>query len=147
MDPKRVTVPSLLARKHSNNKIVSVTAYDYSMAKLIDQAGVDLILVGDSLSTVVQGNDTTLPVTLEEMIYHTRCVARAASRALVVGDLPFLSYQVSKEQAIQSAGRMLKEGGAAAVKLEGGLNAAETIRAITALDIPVVGHVGLTPQS
>jgi 3-methyl-2-oxobutanoate hydroxymethyltransferase len=124
-----------------------LTAYDFTSAKLIDAAGVDVILVGDSLGSVIQGLETTLPVTLEEVIYHSRCVTRAARRALVVGDLPFLSYQVSIERAIESAGRLLKEGGVSAVKLEGGLAMSETIRRIVELDIPVMGHVGLTPQS
>lgn len=144
---KNLTVPVILERKKSGEPIVALTAYDYTFASLIDESGVDVVLVGDSVGSVVQGHASTIPVTLEQMIYHTQCVARGVSRALVVGDLPFLSYQVSVEQAIQSAGRMIKEGGAAAVKLEGGLPMEETIRRIVDCDIPVMGHVGLTPQS
>lgn len=143
----RVSIPALLSRKRIGPKIVSLTAYDYTFARLIDEAQVDLILVGDSLSCVVQGNDTTLPVTLDEMIYHCRCVSRGVKRALVVGDLPFLSYQISPEQALLSAGRMIKEGGVQAVKLEGGVVIADTIKRIVDIDIPVVAHIGLTPQS
>jgi 3-methyl-2-oxobutanoate hydroxymethyltransferase len=144
---KRVTVPDLISRKNSNRKIVALTAYDYSFARLIDLAGVDLILVGDSLASVVQGLSTTLPVTLEEMVYHCRCVASAVGRAVVVGDLPFMSYQLSSEQACQSAGVLVKEGGIAAVKLEGGVKMFDAIEKIVSIDIPVMGHVGLTPQS
>jgi len=143
----RVIVPELRARKASASKISALTAYDYTMARIIDAAGIDLILVGDSLACVVQGWENTLPVTLEEMIYHTRCVARGVERALLVADMPFLSYQPSLSKAIESAGRLLKEGRAHAVKLEGGTVAADTISAITRFDIPVMGHVGLTPQS
>lgn len=143
----RCTVPALRARKEQGQRITALTAYDYQVARLLDAAGVDLILVGDSLGTVVQGHTTTIPVTLEEVCYHCRCVVRGVERALVVGDLPFLSYQVSPEQAVASAGQILKEGGAAAVKLEGGLPVEATIARLTAADIPVVGHVGLTPQS
>lgn len=146
-NPVKVTVPNLRSRKGGAQKIVALTAYDFTMAQLLDRAGVDLLLVGDSLACVVQGHPTTIPVSLDEMIYHCRCVSRAVSRALLVGDLPFLSYQASPEQAIMSAGRLLKEGGAAAVKLEGGVAMARTIERLTEIDIPVVGHVGLTPQS
>ncbi len=124
-----------------------LTAYDFPFARILDEAGVDVLLVGDSLGMVVQGLDTTLPVTMDEIIYHTRMVARARPRALVVGDLPFLSYQVSTEEALRNAGRLIKEGGAEAVKLEGGGDVAATIAALTAVDIPVMGHIGLTPQS
>lgn len=143
---RKVTVPDILKRKGSD-KIVALTAYDFPFARLIDEAGVDMILVGDSLGMVVQGLDTTLPVTLEETIYHCRMVARARRAALLVGDLPFLTYQVSVTDALRNAGRLVKEGGADAVKLEGGVHMADTIRALTRVDIPVVGHVGLTPQS
>jgi len=143
----KVTVPSILSRKGSTQKIVALTAYDYTFARILDRAGVvDFILVGDSLGSVIQGQDTTLPVTVSDIIYHTCCVTKAVKRALVVADMPFLSYQVSKEAAIANAGRILKETGAPAVKLEGGINMAETIEAITSVDIPVMGHVGLTPQ-
>lgn len=143
----RVTVPSILARKASSSPIAAVTAYDFTFAQLFDQAGVDLILVGDSLGSVIQGHPNTLPVTLEEMIYHCRCVTRGVQRALVVGDMPFLSYQVSIEQGVLTAGRLLKEGGVAAVKLEGGIAVAALIERLSEIDIPVMGHVGLTPQS
>jgi len=146
MNPQKVTVPEILRRKRGE-KIAMLTAYDYPFARILDEAGVDVLLVGDTLGMVVQGLDTTLPVTVDEIIYHLKMVARARTRALVVGDLPFLSYQVSTEDALRNAGRMMKEGGAEAVKLEGGVNVAATIAALTAVDIPVMGHVGLTPQS
>lgn len=151
--PAKVTVPSLRARKggssssNAADRIVALTAYDFTMARLLDKGGVDVVLVGDSLGMVVQGESTTLPVTLDQMVYHTRCVARGVSRALVVADLPFLSYQVSLERAIESSGRLLKEGGASAVKLEGGVAVAATIKRLVELDIPVMAHVGMTPQS
>ncbi len=143
----RVTVPSLLVRKQRGERIAMLTAYDHTFATIFDAAGIDVLLVGDSLGNVVQGCDTTLPVTLDETIYHTRLVARAARRALVVSDLPFGSYQISPEDAVRSSVRCLKEGGAQAVKLEGGLAVAETIARIVAAEIPVMGHVGLTPQA
>ncbi len=145
----RVTVPSLVARKVATGAtpISALTAYDATFARLFDRAGVDVLLVGDSVASVVQGLETTIPVTLDEMIYHCRCVARVVRHALVVGDMPFLSYQVSVEEAVLSAGRLLKEGGVAAVKLEGGLAVARTIERLVGFDIPVMGHVGLTPQS
>jgi 3-methyl-2-oxobutanoate hydroxymethyltransferase len=124
-----------------------LTAYDFAFARIFDQAGIDLILVGDSLGNVVQGHDTTLPVTLDEVVYHTRLVARACRRALVIGDMPFGSYQVSPEDAVRSAIRLVKDGGAQAVKLEGGVVVADAIARIARADIPVMGHVGLTPQS
>jgi 3-methyl-2-oxobutanoate hydroxymethyltransferase len=124
-----------------------LTAYDYTMARLLDAAGVDGILVGDSLGMVVQGNEHCLTVTLEEMIYHTRLVARGVRRSLLLSDMPFMSYQVSPEQAVTSAGRLVKEGGAHGVKIEGGQRSAAAIAAVVHADIPVMGHVGLTPQS
>ncbi|MCB9665167.1 MAG: 3-methyl-2-oxobutanoate hydroxymethyltransferase [Alphaproteobacteria bacterium] len=124
-----------------------ITAYDATMARLVDRAGVDMVLVGDSLGMVVQGHDDTLPVTLDEMVYHTRCVSRGLERAHLTADLPFLSYQISPEQALASAGRLMKEGGAQSVKLEGGERSAEAIARCVEAGIPVVGHVGLTPQS
>jgi 3-methyl-2-oxobutanoate hydroxymethyltransferase len=124
-----------------------LTAYDYTLARLLDQAGVDGILVGDSLGMVMQGQPDSLAVTMDEMIYHTRLVARGIRRSLLVADLPFMSYQVSPQQALENAGRLIKEGGAHAVKLEGGVRSAATIAAIVAADIPVMGHIGLTPQS
>lgn len=146
----RITAPIVKEWKVSSGKhppLVMVTAYDYTFAKLAEAAGMDILLVGDSLGMVIQGQSSTLPVTLEEMIYHTRCVSRGASRALVVADMPFLSYQISEERAIESAGRLLKEGGASAVKLEGGEVVASTVRRLVNLDIPVMGHIGMTPQS
>jgi 3-methyl-2-oxobutanoate hydroxymethyltransferase len=143
----RVTVPSLRVRKQRGERIAMLTAYDHAFAAIFDSAGIDVLLVGDSLGNVVQGLDTTLPVTLDETVYHTRLVARAARRALVVADLPFGSYQISPEDALRSSVRCLKEGGAQAVKLEGGRGIAETIARIVAAEIPVMGHVGLTPQA
>ena len=144
---RKVTVPDLQCIKEAGTKITALTAYDYSFGRIVDAAGIDVILVGDSLGMVVQGLDSTLPVTLEETIYHCRMVARARRRALLVADLPFLTYQVSVQDALRNAGRLIKEGGAEAVKLEGGVAMADTIAALTAVDIPVMGHVGLTPQS
>jgi 3-methyl-2-oxobutanoate hydroxymethyltransferase len=142
----KVTVPAVLDSK-GERKLTMLTAYDCTMARLADRAGVDMLLVGDSLAMVVQGNENTLGVTMDEMIYHTRMVARGAERALVIGDMPFLSYQVSPLDAVANAGRMIKEGGAACVKLEGGTKMAETVSRLVDVDIPVVGHIGLTPQS
>ncbi len=144
---QKVTVPGLAAAKGRGRPIVAVTAYEFPFARIADQAGVDLILVGDSLGMVVQGVDTTLPVTMDEIVYHSRMVARARPRALVVADMPFLSYQVGTEDALRNAGRLIKEGAAEAVKLEGGRAVAATIERIAAVDIPVIGHIGLTPQS
>ncbi len=143
----RVTVRSLAARKRRGERITMLTAYDFTFARIFETAGIDLILVGDSLGNVVQGADTTLPVTLDEMIYHTRLVARGLSRAMVIGDMPFGSYQVGPEDAVRSAIRLVKEGGAQAVKLEGGRHVAPAIERIVAAEIPVMGHVGLTPQA
>lgn len=147
MREARTTVPALARMKRAGEKIAMLTAYDYEFARLFDEAGIEILLVGDSLGGCVQGHDSTLPVTVDEMIYHTRLVSRAARRALVVGDMPFGSYQVSVEQALANACRFLKEGGAHAVKLEGGERVADRIEAIARMDIPVMGHVGLTPQS
>jgi 3-methyl-2-oxobutanoate hydroxymethyltransferase len=144
--PKKIRVPELTLMKERGERIVMLTAYDATMARLLDRAGVDLLLVGDSLGNVILGLDTTIPVTMEAMIHHTRAVTRGASRALVVADLPFLSYQVSPEQAIQNAARLFQEGGAAAVKLEGGHPVANTFRRLTEAGLPVMGHLGLTPQ-
>ena len=142
-----MTVPRFMAAKRQGKKLAMLTAYDHAWAGIVDAAGIDAILVGDSLAMVVQGHATTLPVTLDEMIYHAEMVVRAVERALVVVDMPFLSFQVSPQQAVANAGRILKETGAAAVKLEGGVNQAETIRALAEADIPVMAHVGLRPQS
>ncbi len=143
---KKVTVPELRNRK-GGEKIAMVTAYDFTMARLVDEAGIDMILVGDSLGMVVQGLTNTIPVTIEEICYHGRAVTRGVSRAHVVGDMPFLSYQVSAIQAVECAGKMLKEGNFESVKLEGGAAFAEHVHRIVRAGIPVVGHVGLTPQS
>ncbi len=142
-----LTVPQFLAAKGHGKKLAVVTAYDHLWAGISDAAGVDAILVGDTVGMVVQGHNTTLPVTVGQMIYHAEMVCRAVKRALVVVDLPYLSYHVSPRQAIRNAGRIIKQTGAAAVKLEGGVTQAETIRALTNAEIPVMGHVGLRPQS
>jgi len=144
---KPMTVPDFLSARSRGTRLTVLTAYDYSFARLIDEAGVDAILVGDSLGMVIQGHSTALPVTLEEMIYHTRCVVRGTTRALVMTDLPFMTFQLGPTQALENAGRLVKEGGAHAVKLEGGVRTAEAIAAIVRADIPVVGHIGMTPQS
>lgn len=143
----RVTIPLLRRAKRRGEKITMLTAYDFTFAQIFDAAGIDILLIGDSLGNVVQGQSTTLPVTLEESIYHTRLVARGTRRALVVGDMPFGSYQVSPEDAVRNAIRFVKEGGAQAVKLEGGTAVFDTIARIVAAEIPVMGHVGLTPQA
>ncbi len=144
---KKVTVPELARRKGGGPALAMVTAYDFTMARLVDEAGVDLVLVGDSLGMVVQGLPNTLPVTIDEMCYHGRAVARAVQRAHLVGDMPFMSYQLSPAQALETAGRFLKEGAFESVKLEGGEETAEHVRRIARAGIPVMGHVGLTPQS
>jgi len=142
-----VTTATFRARKAAGQRIVMVTAYDAPSARLVDEAGVDAILVGDSLGMTVLGFDSTLPVTLDDMVRHTAAAVRGASRALVVADMPFMSFQVSPEDALRNAGRLMAEGGAGAVKLEGGAAVAETVARITGAGIPVMGHVGLTPQS
>ncbi len=144
---QRVTAPSLTAMKSRGESIAMLTAYDFAFARIFDTAGIDVLLVGDSLGNVVQGRDTTLPVTLDEILYHTRLVVRGASRALVIADLPFGTFQVSAEEAVRNAVRCVKEGGAHAVKLEGGRAVAATIERIVSAEIPVMGHVGLTPQA
>ncbi|HEY4157810.1 MAG TPA: 3-methyl-2-oxobutanoate hydroxymethyltransferase [Polyangiaceae bacterium] len=147
MSSSKITVTQLRARKRSGPKIAVLTAYDATMARLLDEGGADVLLVGDSLGMVVQGLPNTLPVTVDEICYHGRAVARATRRAQVVGDMPFMSYQASKEHALAAAGRLLKEGACEAVKLEGGERIAEHVHAITSVGIPVMGHVGLLPQS
>lgn len=142
-----ITVPELVKMKADGRKIVMVTAYDYAFARLADAAGVDAVLVGDSLGMVVQGHATTLPVTVDQMVYHTTLVRRGVKKALVVGDMPFLSYQANRDDAVWNAGRFLKEAGAAAVKLEGGVAVSDTIAAMVRAEIPVMGHVGLRPQA
>ncbi len=143
----KMTIQELLKRKRDKKKITMITAYDYPFAQIVDEAGIDVVLVGDSLGMVVQGLENTLPVTMDEMIYHTRMVSRAAKNALVIGDMPYLSYQISKEDAVRNGGRFLKEGGAQAVKLEGGREVAEAVEAMTRCEIPVMAHIGLTPQA
>jgi len=143
----RVTAGELQAKKERGEKIVMLTAYDYPSARIAEEAGVDTILVGDSLGMVVLGYDSTIPVTMDDMLHHAKAVMRGSQRAFVVADLPFMSYQVSTEEAMRNAGRLLQEGGAQAVKLEGGVHMAETVRRIVQIGIPVVGHIGLTPQS
>jgi len=145
---KKVTVPALVRMKRSGTKIVMITAYDYPTARIAESAGADVVLVGDSAANVVLGYESTIPVTMTEMLHHTKAVARGVRRALLVADMPFLSFQVSTEEAIRNAGAFIKEGGAAAVKIEGaGPTRCETVRALCAAGISVMGHVGLTPQS
>src|SRR5437016_11139361 len=143
---RKVRAPDLTPMKARGERIVMLTAYDATMARLLDRAGIDVLLVGDSLGQVILGLDTTIPVTLDAVIHHTRAVTRGASRALVVADMPFLTYQVSAEEALRGAARLSQEGGAAAVKLEGGQPVADAVRRLTAAGLPVMGHVGLTPQ-
>lgn len=147
MSEKRITAADLTAMKSRGEKISVLTAYDYGWGRLIDEAGIDVALVGDSLGMVVLGYDATLQVTMEDMVRHTAAVARGAKRALVVGDMPYLSYQISEEDALRNAGRLIQEANAGAVKLEGGAAVAQTVRRLVDIGIPVVGHVGMTPQS
>ena len=144
---ERVTTQTIRKMKQDGKKITMLTAYDYSTAAMLDQVGIDILLVGDSLGMVVLGYETTLPVTMDEMLHHTRAVARATNRAMVVGDMPFMSYQVSVEQALENAGKFLKEADAHAVKLEGGVEITDTVKKLVDSGIPVMGHLGLTPQS
>lgn len=146
-ESKKVTTETFRQKKAAGEKITMITAYDFGAARLVERAGVDSILVGDSLGMVVLGYESTLPVTMDDMLHHTRAVVRGTERALVVGDLPFLSYQASPEEALRNGGRFLQEAGAAAVKLEGGREFAPTVRRLVAAGIPVMGHLGLTPQS
>jgi 3-methyl-2-oxobutanoate hydroxymethyltransferase len=147
-DPaKRIRVPDLKDMKRRGEKIAVLTAYDATMARLLDRAGVDVLLVGDTVGMVVLGYDTTLPVTLDAMVHHTAAVARGASRALVVADMPFLTFQVSVTEAVRNAGRLIQEGGAAAVKIEGGAAVLDVARRLVEIGIPVMGHLGLLPQS
>jgi 3-methyl-2-oxobutanoate hydroxymethyltransferase len=144
---KKISILDLQEMKDKGEKITMLTAYDYPTAKILDECGVEVLLIGDSVGNVMMGTENTLPVTTDEIIYHTEAVVRARKRALVVADMPFMSYQVSVELAKEEAGRLIKEGGAEAVKLEGGENMEEVIKAICNIDIPVMGHIGLTPQS
>jgi ketopantoate hydroxymethyltransferase (EC 2.1.2.11) len=143
----KFTVSSFLQAKANQEKITMLTAYDYSMAKIVNDAGIDAILVGDSLGMVVQGYESTLEVTMNDMVYHCKAVARGAENALIVGDMPFLSYHISVEDAVRNAGRLIQEGKAHAVKLEGGIDQVDNVKAIVKAQIPVMGHIGLTPQS
>lgn len=147
MSSKRITTADIRQKKVKGEVITMLTAYDAAFARLLDDAGVDMLLVGDSVGNVMLGYDSTLPVTMEEMVHHVRAVCRGASQSLVVADMPFMSYQVSVEEALRNAGRFLKETGAQAVKLEGGKEVTPAVKAMTAAGIPVVGHLGLTPQS
>jgi len=147
MKAQRVTIHTLQQRKQAGEKIAMLTAYDATFARLFDEAGADVLLVGDSLGMVIQGHDTTLPVTLEEMAYHCRAVVRGTQRAHVVGDMPFMTYQSSIEQGMANAGRLIKEGGCHSIKLEGGAIHAELVARLVGAGIPVMGHIGLTPQS
>jgi len=147
MAEKKVTTATFKEMKEQGQKITMLTAYDWGTAQLLDAAGVDSLLVGDSVSMVVQGNDNSLPVTMDQMVYHTKLVARGTKRALVVGDMPFMSYQASVEEAVRNAGRFLKEAGAECVKLEGGADVCDVIQAISEAGIPAMAHIGLTPQS
>lgn len=144
---QKITVQDFLRKKAEHRKITMLTAYDYPFAKIVEEAGIDGIVVGDSVGMVVQGLENTLPVTMDEMIYHTKIVSRAVNNAMVIGDLPFMSYQSSIEEAVRNAGRFLKEAGASAIKIEGGAEVAEQIKAITKSEIPVMAHIGITPQS
>ena len=147
MGTRPVTKPEILRRKNTGEKITALTAYDYTFAKLLDATDLDIILVGDSLGMVSLGQENTLAVTMDNMVYHTRAVKQGVKRALVISDMPFMSYQVSVEQALKNAGRLIKDGGASGVKLEGGALMAEKVRTIAQAGIPVMGHIGLTPQS
>jgi 3-methyl-2-oxobutanoate hydroxymethyltransferase len=144
---RKVTILDLQKMKDSGEKITMLTAYDYPTARMLDESGVDVLLIGDSVGNVMMGYENTLPVTIDDMVYHTRAVAKARKRALVVADMPYMSYQVSIEEARRNAGRLIQQGGAEAIKLEGGENMEAVIKALSEVDIPVMGHIGLTPQS
>jgi 3-methyl-2-oxobutanoate hydroxymethyltransferase len=144
---QRISITDLKAKKKRGEKVVMMTCYDYPSARLLEAAGVDILFIGDTLGMVVLGYDTTVPVTMDEMVHHTKAVVRGSSHAHVLADMPFMSYQTSPEDALRNAGRLLKEGGAQSVKLEGGVRVAETVRLIVEAGIPVMGHIGLTPQS
>jgi len=143
----KYTTQSFLNAKRNSRKITMLTAYDYSTAQILDESGIDAILVGDSLAMTIQGKDSTLEVTIDEMLYHCRCVAKGIKNAMLVGDMPFLTYHVNAEEAVRNAGRFIQEGKVTAVKLEGGTSMAATVKAIVRAQIPVMGHIGLTPQS
>ena len=147
MSEKRITTNTVIEMKKRGEKIAVLTAYDFLTARLLDEVGIDMIIVGDSVSMVFTGHQTTLPMTMDEMLYHTKAVSRGCQRPLIVGDMPFMSYQACLEDAIRNSGRFLQEGGAHAVKLEGGTEMVDTISRLVELGIPVMGHIGLTPQS
>ena len=147
MEAQKVTIAALQKKKETGQKITMMTAYDYPTAGLVDQAGIDTILVGDSLGMVVLGYESTVPVTMDEMIHHSKAVSRGAKRSFVIGDMPFMSYQISVEDAVQNAGRFIKEAGCDSVKLEGGSEMAHVVKTIVDMGIPVCGHIGLTPQT
>jgi 3-methyl-2-oxobutanoate hydroxymethyltransferase len=147
MDGKKVTLAQLMQKKEKGQKITMMTAYDYPTGSLVDQVGIDTILVGDSLGMVVLGYDSTVPVTMDEMIHHCKAVSRSVNRALIIGDMPFLSYQITIEKAVENAGRFIKEAGCDGVKLEGGSEMAPVLKAIVKAGIPVCAHIGLTPQT
>ena len=144
---RKMTVPEVRSKKEKGEKIVCLTAYDYCLARILDESGIDILLVGDSLGSVVQGHDSTLPVTVDDVIYHTKAVVRGRRRALVVSDMPFMTFQLGVDEAKRNAGRLVQEGGAESVKLEGGVTQAATIEGLVKMGVPVMGHVGLTPQS
>ena len=144
---KRVTIPDIIDKKVKSEKIAALTAYDYLMAQILDEVGMDIILVGDSLGMVFAGYSTTIPITMDEMVYHSKIVNRVVKRSLVISDMPFMSYQVSVEEALRNAGRFLKEAEVQGVKLEGGENISEIVRKLVSFGIPVMGHIGLVPQS
>ncbi|CAI7988889.1 3-methyl-2-oxobutanoate hydroxymethyltransferase [Geodia barretti] len=144
---RKMTVPEVCSMKEKGEKIVCLTAYDYCLARILDESGIDILLVGDSLGSVVQGHDSTLPVTVDDVIYHTKAVVRGRRRALVVSDMPFMTFQLGVDEAKRNAGRLVQEGGAESVKLEGGVTQAATIEGLVKMGVPVMGHVGLTPQS
>ncbi|MFH1855632.1 MAG: 3-methyl-2-oxobutanoate hydroxymethyltransferase [Candidatus Omnitrophota bacterium] len=147
MEGKKITISDLIKKKQNKEKITMLTAYDYRMAKLVDEVGIDVVLVGDSLGNVLLGYDSTVPVTMTEMLHHTKAVRRGVKNAFLVGDMPFMSYQVSNEQAVENAGRFMKEAGAEAVKVEGAGVIVERVEKIVSAGISVVGHLGLTPQT
>ena len=144
---RKMTVPEVRSKKERGEKVVCLTAYDYCFARILDESGIDILLVGDSLGSVVQGHDNTLPVTADDIIYHTKAVVRGRRRALVVSDMPFMTFQLGVDEAKRNAGRLVQEGGAESVKLEGGVTQAATIEGLVKMGVPVMGHVGLTPQS
>jgi len=146
-NPVKVTTQTVVEMKQKGEKISMLTAYDFTMARILDSAGIDVLLVGDSASNVMAGNETTVPITLDHMIYHTQCVVRGVDRALVIADMPFMSCQVTSKEALTNAGKLMKEAGAHAVKLDGGAAIADTVKKIVDAGIPVMGHLGLTPQS